>query len=185
MADGACDQAAPVHHDLDTTWAFFGAECASHAGALPSGAPAISSGCRAADTVASQCLSGPDGTKLGVCGTVGAIVSLATGYLATWSMGHDAPGHDVIHIHRNWMIATTILAVALFGFLLLHQPPLPDTHAGGGHRARTCRGYTHAGSGSRRAASLRIRDRNCDAASLRLLRRGRAFARGARALERR
>lgn len=50
-------------------------------------------------------------------GTVGAIVSLATGYLATWSMGHDAPGHDVIHIHRNWMIATTILAVALSGFL--------------------------------------------------------------------
>ena len=34
-------------------------------------------------------------------GTLGTIVALATGYLATWSMGHDAPGHDLIHIHRN------------------------------------------------------------------------------------
>ena len=50
-------------------------------------------------------------------GTLSAIVAVATGYLGTWSMGHDAPGHDLIHIHRNWMVATTILAVALSGFL--------------------------------------------------------------------
>ncbi len=64
-------------------------------------------------------------------GTLGAIVALATGYLATWSMGHEAPGHDLIHIHRNWMVATTILAVALSGFLFFtSRRPRTFTAAG-------------------------------------------------------
>ncbi len=52
-------------------------------------------------------------------GTVGALVAVATGYLATASMGHDVPGHDLVHVHRNWMIVTTILSVALSGLLLI------------------------------------------------------------------
>lgn len=45
-------------------------------------------------------------------GTLGAIVALATGFLAADQLGHESPGHDLVHVHRNFMIVTTLLAVA-------------------------------------------------------------------------
>ena len=56
-------------------------------------------------------------------GTLSALVALPTGFIAanlvaaTDPRGHDAPGHDFIHIHRNWMIATTAMGVFLTGYL--------------------------------------------------------------------
>ena len=52
-------------------------------------------------------------------GTLSALIALPTGFLAanmvaaTDPRGHDAPGHDYIHIHRNWMVATTLLGIVL------------------------------------------------------------------------
>ncbi|WDT73508.1 MAG: hypothetical protein MPW17_23090 (plasmid) [Candidatus Manganitrophus sp.] len=57
-------------------------------------------------------------------GTLSALVALPTGFIAaniaaaTDPRGHDAPGHDYIHIHRNWMVATTAVGILLTGYLL-------------------------------------------------------------------
>lgn len=48
-------------------------------------------------------------------GTLGGLVAVAFGYWATSKMGHDTPGHDLVHVHRDWMLVTTGLAVALSG----------------------------------------------------------------------
>lgn len=56
-------------------------------------------------------------------GTFSALVALPTGFIAanmvaaTDPRGHDAPGHDFIHIHRNWMIASTAVGILLTGYL--------------------------------------------------------------------
>ncbi|MGB3941559.1 MAG: DUF2231 domain-containing protein [Candidatus Manganitrophaceae bacterium] len=56
-------------------------------------------------------------------GTLSALIALSTGFMAadlvaaTDPRGHDAPGHDYIHIHRNWMIATTAVGILLTGCL--------------------------------------------------------------------
>ncbi len=44
-------------------------------------------------------------------GTVGALAAVGAGLLAAESLGHDSPGHDLVHIHRNFMFATTLLAM--------------------------------------------------------------------------
>ena len=44
-------------------------------------------------------------------GTLGAVVAAGTGFLATNEMGHDTAGHELVHVHRNFMLATTGLAL--------------------------------------------------------------------------
>ena len=48
-------------------------------------------------------------------GTLGAVVAVVSGFVATSKMGHDTPGHDLVHTHRNFMIAATILAILTTG----------------------------------------------------------------------
>jgi len=56
-------------------------------------------------------------------GAVSAVMALATGFIAESSLavadprGHDSPGHDYIHIHRAWMVASTLLGVLTAGYL--------------------------------------------------------------------
>ncbi|WDT76794.1 MAG: DUF2231 domain-containing protein [Candidatus Manganitrophus sp.] len=56
-------------------------------------------------------------------GTFSALVALPTGFIAadliaaTDPRGHRAPGHELIHLHRNWMVATTAAAMALSVYL--------------------------------------------------------------------
>tara|TARA_R110002096_G_scaffold434832_1_gene658026 strand:+ start:893 stop:1372 length:480 start_codon:yes stop_codon:yes gene_type:complete len=50
--------------------------------------------------------------------TAGALTALAAGmagYLGTWIMGHDAPGHGAVHIHRDLMLWATGLSIVLTG----------------------------------------------------------------------
>ena len=44
-------------------------------------------------------------------GTLGAVVAVLSGFMATSEMGHDTPGHDLVHTHRNFMIVATVLAL--------------------------------------------------------------------------
>ena len=46
-------------------------------------------------------------------GALAALVTLATGYLAAESVGHDTPGHEFVHTHRDIMVAFTIIIVGL------------------------------------------------------------------------
>lgn len=39
--------------------------------------------------------------------TAAAVAAATTGWLAADRIGHSAPGHDLVHIHRDWMIAAT------------------------------------------------------------------------------
>ena len=48
-------------------------------------------------------------------GTGAAVVAAVTGYLASERMGHDAPGHDLVHVHRNFMLVATGVAVLASG----------------------------------------------------------------------
>jgi uncharacterized membrane protein len=45
-------------------------------------------------------------------GTLAALVTAATGLIAADRMGHDAPGHDLVHVHRDFMLAATGLGLA-------------------------------------------------------------------------
>lgn len=65
------------------------------------------------------------GTWCLALGTLGGIASVATGFLGTNAMGHDSPGHSLIHVHRNFMVATTVLATAVTGLALWRREP-PD-----------------------------------------------------------
>lgn len=51
------------------------------------------------------------GLLLHVFGVVSAAVTIATGFLATAKTGHDGPGHDLVHVHRDIMIYTSIYAL--------------------------------------------------------------------------
>ncbi|NOY06620.1 MAG: DUF2231 domain-containing protein [Chlorobi bacterium] len=42
-----------------------------------------------------------------------AIFAVATGYIASDALGHDSPGHDLVHQHRDVMLAMSILLVIL------------------------------------------------------------------------
>lgn len=49
-----------------------------------------------------------------------ATITAASGWLAADGLGHDSPGHDAVHEHRNWMLASVglTLATATLAFLL-------------------------------------------------------------------
>ena len=49
-----------------------------------------------------------------------AIVTAITGLMAADSLGHDAPGHDLVHVHRNLMYWYTglITTLALVNFVI-------------------------------------------------------------------
>ena len=51
------------------------------------------------------------GRWLAYLGMIGAALAVATGFLATAEMGHDAPGHDLVHVHRDFMIVASILGL--------------------------------------------------------------------------
>lgn len=44
-------------------------------------------------------------------GLLGAVLALITGYLAADGMGHDSPGHHLVHTHRDWMLWASGLAL--------------------------------------------------------------------------
>lgn len=44
---------------------------------------------------------------------VSAAVTILTGYMAADSLGHDSPGHDFVHIHREFMQVYTGLIISL------------------------------------------------------------------------
>jgi len=53
-------------------------------------------------------------------GAIGAAAAVGTGLWAADAIGHDSPGHELVHVHRDLMLAATglglgatILAVAL------------------------------------------------------------------------
>lgn len=50
-------------------------------------------------------------------GAVAAVVTAVTGEMAMDQLGHDIPGHDLVHVHRNFMLASSALAVLLAVFL--------------------------------------------------------------------
>lgn len=56
-------------------------------------------------------------------GTLSAIITLFSGFIAAGTVstmepgGHQAPGHEFIHIHRAWMTATTLWAILLSSYL--------------------------------------------------------------------
>jgi uncharacterized membrane protein len=45
-------------------------------------------------------------------GTLSALATVASGFLAADGLGHDSPGHDLVHVHRNIMIGATVLGLA-------------------------------------------------------------------------
>lgn len=49
---------------------------------------------------------------LGVAAGLGAAL---TGWLAAEALGHDAPGHELVHDHRDLMLAACLLALAAAG----------------------------------------------------------------------
>lgn len=48
------------------------------------------------------------------------ILAAGSGWWAASDLGHDAPGHDQIHIHRNWMLVASALTLTttMLAFLL-------------------------------------------------------------------
>ncbi len=44
--------------------------------------------------------------------TLGAALAVTTGYLAANGLGHDSPGHDLVHDHRNLMLVAAGLMAA-------------------------------------------------------------------------
>ena len=52
-------------------------------------------------------------------GTLGGLLAVGSGLWATSEMGHDAPGHDMVHTHRNLMLVATGLAALVCGAAFL------------------------------------------------------------------
>ncbi len=57
----------------------------------------------------------PEGWEQGrlllALGTVCAVLAVVTGLRAEDALGHDSPGHDLIHVHKRWMLCATALGV--------------------------------------------------------------------------
>ncbi|MGN7610923.1 DUF2231 domain-containing protein [Magnetococcales bacterium HHB-1] len=53
---------------------------------------------------------------------VSAIVAVGAGFLAAETLGHDAPGHDLVHDHRDIMIAMTVGITVVTAILFLFRP---------------------------------------------------------------
>lgn len=59
-------------------------------------------------------------------GTLGGLLTVATGYIASNGLGHDSAGHDFVHVHRDFMLAATgaaVLTTALAFFLRSSASP--------------------------------------------------------------
>ena len=60
-------------------------------------------------------------------GTLMAVVTIPTGFLAMNNIAavdprdHNAPGHDFIHIHGDWMVSVTLVSNLLSGYLYWYQ----------------------------------------------------------------
>jgi len=58
-------------------------------------------------------------------GTLSGAVAIVSGYLAAAELGHSAPGHELVHVHRNWMIVASGLSLAIsivmFAFRNRHE----------------------------------------------------------------
>jgi uncharacterized membrane protein len=46
-------------------------------------------------------------------GVVGAAVAVGTGLWAEEQLEHSSPGHDLVHTHRNWMLAASALGLGV------------------------------------------------------------------------
>lgn len=55
------------------------------------------------------------GRWLVYAGALSALIAVTTGYIATDKMGHDSPGHGLVHVHRDFMIATAVLGLVAAG----------------------------------------------------------------------
>jgi uncharacterized membrane protein len=44
-------------------------------------------------------------------GSLGALAAVGTGLWAAGQMGHDSPGHDLVHNHRNWMLVASAVGL--------------------------------------------------------------------------
>jgi uncharacterized membrane protein len=55
------------------------------------------------------------GLWLHTAGLVGAVFAVALGFVATAQTGHDSPGHDLVHTHRDIMLAATALSSLVVG----------------------------------------------------------------------
>lgn len=53
------------------------------------------------------------GLWLHLLGLLGAAVAVAFGFWATEKMGHDSPGHELVHVHRDIMLWATGLALTV------------------------------------------------------------------------
>ncbi|MBI2896766.1 MAG: DUF2231 domain-containing protein [Deltaproteobacteria bacterium] len=53
----------------------------------------------------------PVGRWLLYLGVLGGAAAGASGFWATHLTGHESPGHDMVHVHRNFMLAATGAAV--------------------------------------------------------------------------
>jgi len=50
-------------------------------------------------------------------GAAAAVVTAVTGEMAMDRLGHDVPGHELVHVHRRFMLTASALAVLLAVFL--------------------------------------------------------------------
>ncbi len=48
-------------------------------------------------------------------GIIGAVWALGFGWWAAELLGHDSPGHDLVHNHRDFMIAASVLSLSITG----------------------------------------------------------------------
>ena len=58
-------------------------------------------------------------------GFFSSLITVGTGLWAVEQMGHDAPGHDLVHLHRNWMIAATVMGSITAGLAFLTRKKIP------------------------------------------------------------
>lgn len=54
-------------------------------------------------------------------GTLAGTLTLATGLQAAGRLGHDSAGHELVHVHRNLMIASFLLAAVASGLAFQAQ----------------------------------------------------------------
>ena len=59
-------------------------------------------------------------TALIYLAALAALITVLTGYMAAETLGHDAPGHELVHIHRNMMVVftTLLVSIALLNFIV-------------------------------------------------------------------
>jgi len=55
------------------------------------------------------------GTQFLALGTLAAAVALVSGFVAAGGHGHEAPGHELVHDHRDLMLVASIMMAAMTG----------------------------------------------------------------------